>query len=83
MFITRVRVHLAIIAGLYLLSVAFGYQLDKYELVYSTAGVATGVSFTDANARFMAYDVLTLLSGLAAALLVGRRVHPLAVAAGR
>ena len=33
---TRVRVHLAVLAGLYLLSVAFGYQLDKYELVYST-----------------------------------------------
>jgi uncharacterized protein len=70
-FITRVRVHLAVLGGLYLLSVAFGYQLDKYELVYSTAGVATGVSYTDANARFLAYDVLTLLSGLAAALLVG------------
>ena len=69
-FNTSVRVHLAVIAGLYLLSVAFGYQLDKYELVYSTAGVATGVSYTDANARFMAYDVLTILSGLAAALLV-------------
>ena len=35
---TRVRVHLAVLAGLYLISVAFGYQLDKYELVYSTAG---------------------------------------------
>jgi uncharacterized membrane protein (UPF0182 family) len=70
-FVTRVRVHLAVLAGLYLLSVAFGYQLDKYELVYSTAGVATGVSYTDATARFLAYDVLTLLSGLAAALLVG------------
>ena len=69
-FVTRVRVHLAVIAGLYLLSVAFGYQLDKYELVYSQAGVATGVAFADANARFMAYDVLTLLSGLAGALLV-------------
>ena len=70
-FITRVRVHLAVIAGLYLLCVAFGYQLDKYELVYSQAGVATGVSFTDANARFMAYDVLTFLSGIAGALLIG------------
>ncbi len=69
-FITRVRVHLAVIAGLYLLSVAFGYQLDKYELVYSTGGATVGVAFTDANARFMAYDVLTFLSGLAGALLV-------------
>ena len=70
-FVTRVRVHLAILGGLYLVSVAIGYQLDKFELVYSTAGVATGVSFTDANARFMAYDVLTFLSAIAAALLVG------------
>jgi uncharacterized membrane protein (UPF0182 family) len=70
-FSTPVRVHLAVLAGLFLLSVAFGYQLDKYELVYSSRGIATGVSFTDQNAQFFAYDVLTVLSGLAAALLVG------------
>ena len=51
-------------------SVAFGYQLDKYELVYSTSGAGVGVGYTDANARFMAYDVLTFLSGLAGALLI-------------
>ena len=69
-FVTSVRVHLAVLVGLYLVTIAFGYQLDKYELVYSGAGVATGVSYTDANARFMAYDVLTFMSGLAGALLV-------------
>ena len=85
-FITRVRVHLAVIAGLYLLSVAVVYQLDKFELVYSTAGVSVGVSYTDANARFMAYDVLTFLSGIAGALLVGgaftRWLWPLGLVAG-
>jgi uncharacterized membrane protein (UPF0182 family) len=70
-FPTRVRVHLAVLAGLFLLSVAFGYQLDKYELVYSNRGIATGVSYTDFNAQFFAYDLLTVLSGLAAAFLVG------------
>ena len=69
-FVTRVRVHVAVIAGLYLLTIAFGYQLDKYELVYSTGGATVGVGFTDANARFMAYDVLTFLSGIAGALLI-------------
>ncbi len=69
--LTPVRVHLAVLGGLFLLSVAFGYQLDKYELAYSTRGIAAGVSFTDQNAQFFAYDVLTILSGLAAALLVG------------
>ena len=69
-FTTQMRVHLAVLGGLYLLSVAAGYQLDKLELVYSTQGVATGVSFTDQNARFLAYDVLTAISAFAAAFLV-------------
>ncbi|MEO8437373.1 MAG: UPF0182 family protein, partial [Chloroflexota bacterium] len=70
-FSTPIRLHLAVLGGLFLLSVAFGYQLDKFELVYSTRGVATGVSFTDQNAQFLAFDVLTVISGIAAALLVG------------
>ncbi|MEX2184278.1 MAG: UPF0182 family protein [Chloroflexota bacterium] len=85
-FTTPVRVHLAVLGGLFLLSVAFGYQLDKFELVYSGRGIATGVSFTDQNAQFFAYDVLTVLSGLAAALLVGgaftRMLWPLALIVG-
>ena len=74
------------LGGLFLLSVAFGYQLDKYELVYSTRGVATGVSFTDQNAQFFAFDVLTVVSGLAAAFLVGgaltRQIWPLGLTLG-
>ena len=70
-FSTPIRLHLAILGGLFLLSVAFGYQLDKFSLVYSDRGVATGVSFTDQNAQFFAFDVLTVISGIAAALLVG------------
>ncbi|MBI2763940.1 MAG: UPF0182 family protein [Chloroflexi bacterium] len=66
-----VRVHLGVLAGLYLLSVAFGYQLDKYELVYSSRGVAAGVGYTDANAQFLAYDLLTGISAFAAAFVVG------------
>ena len=70
-FDTRVRVHLGVLAGLFLMSVALGYQLDKFELVHSDRGVATGVSFTDQNAQFLAYDVLTGISAIAAAFLVG------------
>ncbi len=85
-FSTPVRVHLAVLAGLYLLSVAAGYQLDKFELVYSAQGVATGVSFTDENARFFALDVLTVIAALSAAFLVGgaftRMIWPLGLAVG-
>ncbi len=70
-FGTPVRVHLGILAGLFLMSIALGYQLDKFELVHSDRGIATGVSFTDEHAQFLAYDVLTALSAIAAALLVG------------
>jgi len=70
-FTTPVRLHLGVLAALFLVSVAIGYQLDKFELVYSTRGIATGVSFTDQNAQFFAYDVLTVLSALGAAFLVG------------
>ena len=50
-FVTRVRVHLAVLGGLYLLSVAFGYQLDKYELVYSQAGRARRASPSPTRTR--------------------------------
>ena len=85
-FVTPVRVHLAVLAGLYLLSIAAGYQLDKYELAYSSNGFATGVSYTDQNARFLAFDVLTVIAALAAALLVGgaftQLLWPLGLAVG-
>jgi len=70
-FDTRVRVHLGIVAGLVLMTIAIGYQLDKLELVHSDRGIASGVSFTDQHAQFLAYDVLFGLSAIAAALLVG------------
>ena len=37
-FSTPVRVHLGVLAGLFLMAIAVGYQLDKFELVYSTRG---------------------------------------------
>ncbi|HLO34577.1 MAG TPA: UPF0182 family protein, partial [Candidatus Deferrimicrobium sp.] len=70
-FDTRVRVHLGVLAGLFLMTIALGYQLDKLELVHSNRGIATGVSFTDQNAQFLAFDVLTGLSAIAAAFVVG------------
>jgi uncharacterized membrane protein (UPF0182 family) len=85
-FSTPIRVHLAVIGGLYLLTVAAGYQLDKFELVYSTQGVAAGVSYTDFHARFFGLDALTVIAAVAAALLVGgaftRLIWPLGFAVG-
>jgi len=85
-FVTPVRVHLGVLGGLYLASVAVGYQLDKFELAFGVNGAAPGVGYTDQNARFIAYDALTVVSALAAALLVGgaftRWIRPLYLAVG-
>jgi hypothetical protein len=70
-FATPIRVHLGVLGGLYLLSVAAGYQLDKLDLVYASHDTFTGVSYADENARFFALNVLTAIAALAAALLVG------------
>jgi uncharacterized protein len=69
-FDRRVRVHLAVIAALFLVTVAVGYQLDRLDLVHSDRGVATGISYTDQNAQFFAYDLLTVLSLVAAVLVL-------------
>jgi hypothetical protein len=85
-FGTAPRLHLAVLAGLWLLVVAFGYQLDKLELSYAANGVTTGVSYADANARFLAYDVLTVVAALTAAFLVAaaftRAMWPVGLAVG-
>ncbi len=65
-----VRLHVAILGGLLLLAMTFGYQLDKLELAYSSRGVGTGVGYTDANAQFFAYDILSIVSGLAGVILI-------------
>ena len=81
---TRIRVHLALLVGLVLIVIAIGYQLDKLELVYSNRGFATGVSYTDQNAQFIAFDALTIITALVGAFLVGaaftRWVWPLGLA---
>lgn len=71
---TLPRLHLALLVGGILLVTAYGYQLDKLELVFSQNGVATGVSYTDATARIPGLDVLTVIAALAAAFLVGAAV---------
>jgi uncharacterized membrane protein (UPF0182 family) len=60
---TAARVHLGVLAALYLWSIAIGYQLDRYELVYSnTSGIFQGVSYSDFNAKMLAINVMTVLT---------------------
>ena len=81
-FVTRVRVHLAVLGGLYLLSVAFGYQLDKYELVYSQAGRGDGRRVRRRERAVPGLRRADVPVGARGRPADRRRLHPLDVAAG-
>jgi uncharacterized protein len=69
---TAARVHLSLLAALYLWSAAVGYQLDRYELVYSNnSGIFQGVSYTDANARMLVMNIMTVLTAFVGCFIVG------------
>lgn len=73
-----VKGHLSALGFLFLALNAWSYQLDIYELVYSARGVVVGASYTDVNAQWPAYNVLTALTlALAVLLLVNIFVRAL------
>lgn len=62
------KVHLSLLAALAIALVAMSFWLERYDLLYSTAGVVYGAGFTDAHARLFALTVLAVVSlGLAIA----------------
>jgi uncharacterized membrane protein (UPF0182 family) len=65
-----VKAHLSALGFLFLLINAWSYQLDVFGLVYSARGVVFGASYTDVNAQWPAYNILTLLALVLAALLL-------------
>jgi uncharacterized membrane protein (UPF0182 family) len=64
----RVRLHLLSLAALFLVVKAFGYYLDKFDLLYSARGAAVGAGYTDIHATVPALGLLTLLALVAAGL---------------
>jgi len=67
---TGVKTHVSALAALLALLRAVGYQLDRFELLYSTQGDFSGAGFTDVNARLPALQLLTLVSLAAAVLFI-------------
>ncbi|MBK7776485.1 MAG: UPF0182 family protein [Sandaracinaceae bacterium] len=65
----RVRIHASVLLAGFLVLLALGAWLDRFELVYSAEGPVAGASYADVHARLPA---LAILSGVAvlAALLV-------------
>lgn len=87
--VPAVRAHLLALGVLLLVGIAAGYQLDIYELSYSTRGIdgtMHAVAYTDLAAQVPAYWILTVVALLAAALLLAnawfRTLWMVALAAG-
>ena len=65
--------HLSVIGALLLVVIAAGYQLDIAELAYSTRGWDGNVQaalYTDMNAQYPAYVILTVVALVSAGLLL-------------
>jgi uncharacterized protein len=65
-----VKAHLSVLLALILAVRAWGYWLDRYELLYSERGTVTGASFTDVNAELPALYLLIGVSVIAIALVL-------------
>ena len=64
------KAHISILLALLALIKAAMYQLDKWDLLYSSRGQVFGASFTDVNAQIPALNLLIIISLVAAVILL-------------
>jgi uncharacterized membrane protein (UPF0182 family) len=60
--------HLCVLLGIIVALKAWGYWLDKYQLLFSSRGVVGGASFTDVKAQLPALEVLFWVALICAAM---------------
>ncbi|HWD47535.1 MAG TPA: UPF0182 family protein [Actinomycetota bacterium] len=66
--------HLSVLLGIIVALKAWGYWLDKYQLLFSSRGVVAGASYTDVKAQLPALEFLFWVALIcAAAFFVGAR----------
>ncbi len=64
------RLHLFVIAGLFLLLLSIHYRLEIFELLFSKRGVVYGASYTDIKAQLPVLRLLMYVSAISAILVV-------------
>ncbi len=62
----KVRAHLGVLGGLFLLLAAFGFYIDVFNLLLSSNGVVFGAGYTDINTRLLFYRILMAVTPVAA-----------------
>lgn len=66
----QVKAHLSVLLASIAFVKAYGYWLERFELVYSRRGFAQGAFYTDVKAKLPALGLLTLISVAAGVLLL-------------
>ncbi len=66
----RVLVHLGVLAALILSLFAWQYRINAYELVYSPRGPVYGAGYTDVRAQLPAFNILAIVTLIAAVALL-------------
>ena len=62
--------HLSVLGALFLLGRALSYQLQRWALLESSAGVLYGAGYTDVNARMPLFHLLSVVVALGAVMLL-------------
>ncbi|MDD2271300.1 MAG: UPF0182 family protein [Desulfuromonadaceae bacterium] len=65
----KVRRHLAVLIGLFACTIAAGFYLDSFGLLYANNGAFYGAGYADVNSRLLTYRILTFLTPLAGIML--------------
>ena len=64
------RIHISILAALYLATFAIGYRLDQFKLLSSDHSILYGADYTDINAKLPGYWILLVVALISAVLLL-------------
>lgn len=67
-FVKGSKLHLAFLIFLFFIKLAFGFYLDRFEVLYTPHAVLTGAGYADVNARLVVLGLLiplTVIGGLA------------------
>jgi len=62
------QAHLSVLLGLFVLLKAVAYYLDRFGMAMSEGGLFTGITYTDANARIPAKNILLVIAVICALL---------------
>jgi len=66
---SKVRRHLAVLAGIYTLVITAGFYLDSFSLLLTGNNAFHGAGYADVHARLLTFRILTFLTPVAGAML--------------